>query len=84
MWPYNERDDGRFPAELSQDTDERSEVSNEDQNANEDDRTERESEVIVDRNDEISEQEEQSPTSVTRRARRNRRTPRLLGDCDIN
>ena len=61
-----------------------SEVSNEDQNANEDDRAERESEVIVDRNDELSEQEEQSPTSVTRRARRNRRTPRRLEDYDIN
>ena len=61
-----------------------SEVSNEDQNANEDDRAERESEVIVDRNDGLSEQEEQSPTSVTRRARRNRRTPRRLEDYDIN
>ena len=57
MWPYNEGDDGRFPAELSQDTDERSEVSNEDKNVNEDDRAERKSEVIVDRNDEISELE---------------------------
>ena len=61
-----------------------SEVSNEDQNANEDDRAERENEVLVDRNDELSEQEEQSPTSVTRRARRNRRTPRRLEDYDIN
>ena len=84
MWPYNERDDSRFPAELSQDIDERSEVNNKDQNANEDDRAERKSEVIVDRINEVSEQEEQSPTSVTRRTRRNRRTPRLLEDYDIN
>ena len=84
MWPYNERDGDRFPVGQNQDTDERSEVSNGDQNANEDDKTERESEVIVDRNDELSEQEEQSPTSVTRRARRNRRTPRRLEDYDIN
>ena len=84
MWPYNERDGDRFPVGQNQDTDERSEVSNEDQNANEDDRAERESEVIVDRNDELSEQEEQSPTSVTRRARRNRKTPRRLEDYDIN
>ena len=84
MWPHNKRNDGRFPAELSQDTDERNEVSNEDRNANEDYRAERESEVIFDRNDEISEQEEQSPTSVTTRARTNRRTPRRLEDYDIN
>ena len=56
-----------------------SEVSNEDQNANEDDRAERESEVIVDRNDELSEQEEQSPTSVTRRARKKQKNSQTFG-----
>ena len=60
------------------------EINDQIQNIDEDDRGERENEVIETRNDEISEQEEQSPTSVTRRARRNRRTPRRLEYYDIN
>ena len=56
-----------------------SEVSDQVQNIDKDDRKKRKNEVIVDRNDDISEQE-QCPTSVTRRARRNRRTPRRLED----
>ena len=49
MWLYIERDGDRFPEEQNQETDERSEVSEQRQSVDVDDREERENEVIVDR-----------------------------------
>ena len=51
MWPYYKHDGERFPVEQNQETDERSEVSEQRESVDEDDREGRENEVIVDRND---------------------------------
>ena len=46
MWPYNELGDDRFPAKQNQETDEMSEVRDQDRNVDENDWEERENEVI--------------------------------------
>ena len=55
MWSYNERDSDRFSVGQNQETGERSKVSDPDQKIDEDDREQRENEIVENSNDDLYE-----------------------------
>ena len=55
MWSYNERDSDQFSVGQNQETGERSKVSDPDQKIDDDDREQRENEIVENSNDDLYE-----------------------------